>query len=310
MAPAELVTRFTRPTLPAGVLAATPPPSGVSKTLHKEYPWSWSAGDPDAFSASLSAKAVLDGKVLSAPTGSQVSEMTFGANGAGGGAILGQDFSLLDLSARFHAPLNASTPMNAQYEVKTLGATVYNFNENFTTNWSHSDTLSKSVKVAVPFGIPLGPIWFGGELGAKGEIGFEYGIELSRSQELLIGATVTGHIGPFVHTSVYGEGGPSILIGGAGIGAKLDLLDGTVRLYGTAGFLCGAKCVLVDDLYADYELKMLAGEVYAYVYVYYPCPKWTDPFDTCKKQWEHAFWDWEGLHESGVLLDEKHQQIL
>ena len=287
--------------IPPGVLTVAPKP----KVFHREQPWDWSVGSASSFQAYIRGKVVTDLKAypLSDTSDAELfksnTEASLNANAQAGGAILGKSADLVQANASFYAPANTSKPLNAKMGISVLGATVYNFNKDFPAKWSTSDTLSYKLSVGVPFGVPLGPVTVGGEIGARGSAGFEYGILLTR-------AGASGHVNPFVHTAVYGEGGASIYIGGAGIGVEMTLINADLHVYGKGTIGWFIKWMIFDELYCDYSLDMLSGRVYAYVYAYYPCDFIGPiPTDICKKQWEHNFWNWPGFKASGVLVDYK-----
>ena len=271
------------------------------KTFHHEEPWDWGVGSASSFRAYVKGKFVLDGKAypMASPSDADLyksnTEFTLSGEAQAGGSILGKSADILRLSARFYAPANSSKPMNMQAKVEVMGSTIYSPSEDIYAKWEKSDTISYGVNFKAPFAVPIGPVTLTGVLGAKGDAGFRYGIKLTR-------ASARGSIEPFVHTSVYGEGGPSIVVAGAGVGAEMNLLNAEMSLWGNAGLGWLGKWFLFDELYGDYKLNLLGGRVYGYVYVYVPCadlPPW------CKKQWEHNFWNWSGFKKEGVLIDAK-----
>jgi hypothetical protein len=106
-----------------------------------------------------------------------------------------------------------------------------------------------------------------------------------------------------VHTKVYAQVGADIIIGGAGAGANLTLLN-------TDGSLNGAVSIEQDagrgayykwnDSYSQ-SLNMLNGNVYVYAYIYVPCwglPPW------CKKEWDWTIFSWGGFSASGTLFSD------
>ena len=145
----------------------------------------------------------------------------------------------------------------------------------------------------MPFYIPIGPIVVSGEIGVQGDAGLRYDISMNRTG-------VGGGVGPFINTSVYGEIGLSIGIAGAGVGAEMTLMNAGFNLKAAVRMTWYGSWMFWQNFYADYDLKMLQGKVYAYVYVYVPrfgIPPWK------KKQWEHNFFDWGGFRENGTMVN-------
>ncbi|RYX85901.1 hypothetical protein EON83_03860 [bacterium] len=269
------------------------------KTFHRENPWNWSVGNPSSFQAYLTGKLVTDGKAypVANPSDAEInksaSEYTLSGDTQAGGSILGRNLTLVDARAQFYAPSNTTKQLNANARVQVIGITVFNFNQDFPSSWSKSETISKSLHYGVPFGIPLGPIWLGGEIGANGEAGLKYSVSMNRTG-------VGGNITPFVRAGVYGEGGASIVIAGAGVGVQMTLLNAELDLYGQARLGWFIKWIFMQNFYVGYKINMLSGRAYGYVYVYVPCwgiPPWE------KKQWEHDFWNWGGFTKEGTLVD-------
>jgi len=275
----------------------SPPPA--LKTFHNEKPFGWSYPEgASEFVAYVNGKIQPDGVVYPfskvAELNQSGTEFQLGAEMRAGGTILGKNFDLVQATAKFRSPADTTKPLNASLKLSVLGATVYNFAKNYYTNLELKDSISRTVNTPeVPFGIPLGPVFVGGHLGAKGTAGFNYGVSLNHTG-------VSGNVDPFVHTEAYGEGGASIVVGGAGLGVSLTLVKADLNLYGNAalGWLLG--WFAVNQIYADYALDMLSGRLYAYVYTYVPC--WTG---LCKKQWEHNFWKWKGFKFGGTLFEQK-----
>ncbi|BCM94475.1 hypothetical protein IAD21_06382 [Abditibacteriota bacterium] len=269
------------------------------KIFHREQPWNWSVGNPSSFQAYLSGKLVTDGKAypVANPSDAEIfksaSEYTLSGDAQAGGSILGRNVTLLAANAKFYAPSNTAKPLNANSTVQVIGITVYNFNQDIPTNWDKSDTISQSLHYGVPFGIQLGPIWLGGEIGANGEAGLKYSVSMSRTG-------VGGNVTPFIHTNVYGEGGASVVVAGAGVAVQMTLINADLDMYGQARLGWFLKWIFFQDFYVGYKVRMLDGRVYGYVYVYVPkfgIPPWE------KKQWEHDFWNWSGFGREGTLVN-------
>jgi hypothetical protein len=266
------------------------------RTFHREQPWNWSVGSPGSFQAFLTGKFVSDGKAypMAAPgdVALRKSNTEFGlrSEARAGGAILGRSFDLVNATAAFHAPANASKRLNAKLNISVLGAMVYNFNESADQTWTKENVLAHGLRVGVPFGLPLGPVWLGGEVGVKGSAGLRYGISMNR-------AGVGGNVSPFVSAAAYGEGGVNAIAAGGGVGVAMTFVNASLNLYANARLGWFIKFILMDEIYCDYELTMLAGRIYAFAYVYLPF--------LGRKQWEHNFWNWGGLKASNVLIDDK-----
>ena len=282
------------PRIIGGVGTLLKPP----KKFHKEQNWGWGWGN-NTFAADISGNLVADGKadqlpaITEAAIAASNSEYSLSASARAGGKVLGKSVTLFDANAKFLAPANASKSLNASSRIQVLGVTVYNLNQNLPSSWEKHDTFSKTLRYGVPFYIPIGPIMVGGEIGVQGDAGLRYNISMNRTG-------VGGGVGPYINTSVYGEIGLSIGIAGAGVGAQMTLMNAGLDLNAAVRLTWYGSWIFWQNFYIGYDLKMLEGNVYAYVYVY--VPRWgIPPWE--KKQWNHNFFNWGGFREKGSLVN-------
>lgn len=279
-------------------------PMAQPKTFHQDKNWNWYAGN-NQFKAEVSGDIDLNGTAnpttdaSAAAIGATNSEYSLTANARAGGKVFSRDVSLLNATARFYAPSNQSKSLNASAQIQVAGISVYNLNQNVPSSWQKTDNISRSVRWGVPFYLPLGPILVTGEIGVQGQAGLSYNAWMNRSG-------VGGGLGPFVNVSVYGEVGVSIGVAGAGVGGQLQFLQAGFNLNGSARLGWNGKWTFAQDLYAGYDLNMMKGRFYVYLYVYVPAfaiPPWE------KKQWEHDMFNWGGFKTNGTMINYHHAEV-
>jgi hypothetical protein len=257
----------------------------TSQTVHWVKNWNYSLGDPSVISGYINGKIALDGTNNATSVNAEVDA---------GGSLFSQSFDLLRVTGNLNAPKTGT--MNVTLGASVLGNSVYNVNQNVTTSWSKSDSISKTLDKSVTINFSLGPIPMSAKIGAQGTAGISYGVAVAS-----VKASV--YVGPFVHTKAYAQVGVDIVVAGAGAGANLTLLN-------TDGNLNGAISIEADTLSRPYfkytdsysqNLNMLDGNLYVYAYVYVPCwdiPPW------CKKEYDWNIFSWTGFKASGVLFND------
>ena len=257
----------------------------TAKTVHWVKDWNYNLGDPGVFSAYINGKIELNGT-------KDVTKIDGLATA--GGSIFSHGFELLSVSGNLNSPKSGT--MNAKVGVSVIGIKVYNLDQNVSTGWSKSDTLSKTLDKSVSISFALGPIPMNAKFGVQGTAGISYGVAIAPVK-------ASANVAPFVHTKVYAQVGVDIVVAGAGAGANLTLLN-------TDGHLNGALSIEVDSASKPYfkwtdsysqSLDMLSGNVYVYAYVYVPCwhvPPW------CKNEWDWNVFNWSGFKASGYLFND------
>lgn len=273
----QLKMTRVRPDLTSVLRAAQP--------LHWNKDWNYTVGDPSVFSAFINGHITLDG--------TQNGTTIDGAAKAGG-SMFSHSFDLLQVTSNLNAPRSGN--MNVKVAVSVVGSSVYNLNQDVTTSWTKTDSLQKTLDKSVTYHFSLGPIPMTARMGVQGTAGISYGVAIAPTR-------ASANLGPFVHTKVYAQIGADIVIGGAGAGANLTLLN-------TDGSLNGAVSIEQDagrgayykwnDSYSQ-SLNMLNGNVYVYAYIYVPCwglPPW------CKKEWDWTIFSWGGFSASGTLFSD------
>lgn len=289
----EMVDRANSAPLPAPVLNY-----GIKK-IHHEQPWNWNAGN-STIGVYLGGKVVVDGQAevfkLSSggknpKPGVMTNSFSLSADAETGCHLLGQSATLAKSAASFDAPSDTRKPLNASLQLEVVGITVYNFNQNLPENWNKNDSISKTVGFGVPFDVPIGPFSLSGEIGARGDAGLAYRMQVDRQG-------ISGEITPFVHTSAYGEVGAGIDLGfvgaSAGVGCNLTLVNLDLDVGASAKAFWFVRFGYTDELWVQYNLNMLSGNVFFYIDV--DALFWSD-------QWSWNLFNWDGISKSGKIVD-------
>lgn len=256
----------------------------------------WEFGEKSTFQAYLDVMMKTKGGFFKPQKAGSVSELTncrFDVKGTVGGAVLGEEFTVLEAGAHFHVPEN-NAPMTAKASVEVLGVTVFNVDESAPTSWSKEKEYKKTAQVEVPFRVPVGPISIKGVVGVSGTVGLRYDMALSRNG-------FSGTVTPFAEVKGYGEAGVDILIAGAGIGASLTVASADIDLSAAALLQwTGSDLKLKEEFTLGYDVNFLSGRMYAYAYVMVPkfgIPPWK------KQRFEHNFFSWDGYSKKGTIVD-------
>ncbi len=157
----------------------------------------------------------------------------------------------------------------------------------------YDDNVKASIAKSVSYRFAIGPIPCKGEVGLRGEAGFQWGIEL---YPLQVGA----YTGPWAAADAYAQVGADIFVAGVGAGGRLLLASYQLTLQGTGTFEWVDEPLIKLNMALVSDLELLSGEIYGYAYVYYPI-LWP-PFKK-KKTWRHTFFDWKGYKKKGSLFD-------
>jgi len=256
-----------------------------TQTVHWVKNWNYSFGDPSVISGYFNGKIQLDGTNNATSVDGEADA---------GGSLFSQSFDLLRVTGNLNAPKTGT--MNVTVAASVLGNSVYNFDQNVTTSWSKSDSVSKTLDKSVTINFSLGPIPMSAKIGAQGTAGISYSVAVAPVK-------ASAYVGPSVHTKAYAQVGVVIGVAGAGAGANLTILN-------TDGNLNGAISIEVDtasnpyfkytDSYSQ-NLDMLDGSLYVYAYVYVPC--WSVP-PWCKKEYDWNIFSWTGVKASGYLFND------
>lgn len=147
----------------------------------------------------------------------------------------------------------------------------------------------------VTYRFAVGPIPMAGTVGIRGEVGFQWGIELLPLQ-------VGAFTGPFAAVDAYAQVGADVAVGGVGVGGRLRVAEYSLMLQGNALFTYEEEPLITVNVALTSDLTLLAGDLYAYAYVEYPIP-WPPWHD--RSEWRHAFFEWNGFKKKGTLFDYK-----
>ncbi len=261
--------------------------------------WNWDVGDPGTFHAYVNGTLTLSGQACKPPDmqkfDTNQSHFNVSAEAKAGGSVFGAGGELLRATANLGGT-QTTHKVNAGLGIFVLGQNILNLNRSVDAHLGIEDKIGKGVDFSTSLPIPVGPFDIDVTVGARGEAGFEYSMSLYPMSISLSG-------GPFVHTSVYAQGGLNVVVAEAGVGVSLTLVNWDMNLGGSAGVGWLFAFYVYDDVYADSTLNLLSGNVYVYAKVYYPC---LDPFpDICDSQFQTNLWSYPGYQFNSVLFDEK-----
>jgi hypothetical protein len=260
--------------------------------INKSQSWNWTTGSQSKFSAYVDGTIAVTGQACPGPVPpysvGNKSNFAITADAKAGGYVFNQ-------GASGDAPSNT---VNASFQAFVLGHSVYSLSKSASSNWVINQPLSKSVDFSASMAVPVGPIDINLTIGAAGTAGVDFSL-------FLYPTTLVGAVGPFVNSSVYAQAGVGILDVSAGVGVNMVLVNGAVNL-SDAVFIGWAPTTggysLDSQLYADANLNMLNGNVYAYAEIGYPCvPKF---WDWCTSQYDVNLWTWTGYQYKSVVFND------
>lgn len=201
---------------------------------------------------------------------------------------------LLRATANVQSP--DSGDLSARINVSAFGGSVYD-RQFKGAKFQKSDSFSYAIgRDIISQRFMVGPIPMIITFGVRGSAGLRY--DLYASPRYAHASAV-----PFLNAQVYGQGGADIVIGGAGVGANLTLLNDELELTAKAKIrtdLQAQKIFLDANFYAYNKLDALGGNVYAYAFTYVPAFS-IPPYE--KKQWNWNIWNWKGFHHEGYLFN-------
>ena len=269
--------------------------------INKSQNWNWDIGDPAKFNAYVNGTIALNGQACRPPNlandfaGNQ-SKFALTAEAHAGGYIyhIGGDVLRLTGSAGGDASNNT---VNASFGAFVLGQSVYSVNQTANTYWGLDNTISKSVDFSASTIVPLGPINLALTIGAQGTAGVDFSLDLYATH-------LVGTVSPFVNTSVFAQAGVNAIVVEAGVGVNMVLENANLNLSESAGIGWFYGYYVASDLYADANLNMLGGNVYAYVKYSYPCTDWRKDF-WCTTQDNANLYSWNGLQYNSVLFNDQ-----
>lgn len=288
------------------VAATAEGPRAAPGTLLKQFNSSktknWSYGNKDIFKAALTASAKFTGKYYQ-PEGKEEDmnrdqikaaiqntntefSMTGTANATG--YILGSSIQILDTKGEAYLPANKTKKAKVNVTAKLVGISVLNLNKEFTTNFNESGKKFKHHRWGKEFNTTIMLIPLSGEIGVKGEVGFEY------TMKGTIPYTVSASCRPYASLAGYAEVSLDAWVAEAGVSANLIFIKGELNIDGTAGIVVWNNVLVFANVNAVYKLEFLSGNLSIYVEI-----GW-DPF-SYRHDW--VIWEWSGAQRTGNFLD-------
>ncbi|MBD1846968.1 hypothetical protein H6F89_26885 [Cyanobacteria bacterium FACHB-63] len=216
------------------------------------------------------------------------------AEGKTGAYLFNNHAQMVRATANLQAPDTGD--LLARVNVSVLGRSIYDRQLKAPKlQYSDSYTIPLNQTIA-EYRFAVGPIPMKASFGVRGAVGVRYA--LAAAPRYAYAKTT-----PFTNIQVYGEGGADIVVGGAGVGVSLTLLNDELELGAKANIRTdfqNRKVFLDTNFYAYNKLDALSGNVYAYAYIYRPdfgIPPWT------KEQWNWTIWNWKGFQQEGYLFN-------
>lgn len=216
------------------------------------------------------------------------------AEGKTGAYLFNNHAELVRATANLQAPDTGD--LSARVNVSMLGRSIYDRQLKAPKlQYSDSYTIPLNQSIA-EYRFAVGPIPMKASFGVRGAVGVRYA--LAAAPRYAYAKTT-----PFTNVQVYGEGGADIVVGGAGVGVNLTLLNDELELGAKANIRTefqNRRVFLDTNFYGYNKLDALSGNVYAYAYIYRPdfgIPPWT------KEQWNWTIWNWKGFQQEGYLFN-------
>ncbi len=271
--------------------------------IHHTYPFNFELGSASNFQAYLRGKGSIDGVAYAIPNpptpddmNNSGSHFTFHGDATAGGAVFGAGFTLANANADFSS---SAKTVSAKMNVSVVGQTIFNLNESAPGSWTKSQRFVKGADISTTIPIPIGPLSLNIKLGVHGEAGLEYGAGIYGGLPM-----VRVWVDPFVHTSVYIQGG--VCVGASwlgvegGVGANMTLINDDMSISGEAGVFWLFAFGIREKFVIHNKLDMLSGNVYAYVQFNHPCVP--DFWNSCHNKATVNLFNWSGYHTEGDLI--------
>lgn len=281
-------------------------PGTLLKQFNHDKSKTWSYGTASIFKTELTARAKFSGKYYQ-PEGKeedmdrdqikaaiQNTNTEFGMMGTAKatGYVLGSSFQVLDARGEVYLPANKAKKAKVTVSAKLAGISVLNLNKEFSTDFNQSGKKSKQHKYSKEFNISILGYPISGEIGVKGEIGFEYQLKGT------IPYTVSASCRPYAGLAAFAEASVDAWIVEAGVSANLNFIKGEVGIDGGAGIMVWNNVLVFANVDAVYKLEFLSGSLSVYVETPDICP-----FFDCSYRYDWDIWDWDGIQRTGTFLD-------
>src|SRR5262249_2766224 len=145
------------------------------------------------------------------------------------------------------------------------------------------------IDVHADFHFSIGPVPMTAKLGARGNAGVRYLVAARPGHATL-------QVIPFVDAKVYVQAGVDAFLVSGGGGGEITLIKNELRVGADLDLNLDPTRgpALVEHFYAQNQLEMLSGKVYAWARVNYLIGS---------KEWHFDLWNWKGLRTSGYLFN-------
>ena len=251
-------------------------------TLKEVKNWNLSFGDPGVISVFLNGKVELDGTSTST---------SLDAEANAGGSLFSHRFDILQLSGKLSSP--QAGPLNINLSASVLGKTVYNVNQNATSTFSKSDSISKTLDESATVQFVLLGIPMSAKVGVQGKAGLTYAVTVAPVK-------ATGSVAPSISSNAYAQVGIDVGVASAGAGGRLTILNLNGNLNGDVAIVADAKNNLTYSYDAQYcqNFDTLDGTLFAFARIG-DC----DFFGLCAEA-DNTFFSFTGIKSSGCLFSE------
>ena len=258
---------------------ATQPATGVGKTAQTSKSWNYTLGNKNLVAAYLNGKIEVKGTK---------DDVTVTGSAAAGGYLMKKDINLIKANGSVYAPSKGKSKANLH--VYLLGQHVINLDKSADTNFQLTGTKQHGIDVHADFHFSIGPIPVTAKVGAKGNAGVRYTINVKA-------AHATMKVTPFVDARVYAQVGVDLWLVSAGAGGEVVLLKDELSFGADLGldFNATTGLNLTQHVYAQNKMTMLSGKVYAWA-------KISNPFGS-DPEYHHDLFSWKGLQSNGYLFN-------
>lgn len=248
----------------------------VELKVIKEKTWSFEKGDKKKFFVAGSASYHIKGDKL---------QVEAGANGNVRSAVLEKEEEVLSAEASAQSMGKESGKIGIA--LKVFGKEVWAWRKAGIASWSLADKQEESIDKSYKTRFMIGPIPCAAEVGFRGGVGIDYGIELTPFQ-------VGAHATPYAFADAYARAGVDVVAVAAGVGGELVLVEVSIPIRGNIGFNYTDQPEFVYSLTANTNLRALAGSLYLYAKVY---------FIVWEKEFRYDLFKWEAVNIQGNIFD-------
>ena len=212
--------------------------------------------------------------------------------------VVGEKFTLAKVESSFNG--DSTGISQAVLNCQVLGQNVFSVNQQLSE--TISDDFSKDLYLGYEYPFWIGPIPFSVTVAVYGDAGVSYTMEPRKTSA---NQTVTPHVSVGVDL----HGGPDIWVAECGVGGRLTLLNEAIPTYQYIGTrtswrpqVHGQTYVSADYITSNY-FTALAGELYAYAYIYYPCGISWSGIDWCAAGGTTTLFSWPGFYEAYDIIN-------